>query len=378
MTGDYTLYALPHSLYSGRARSYLIKRGITFRELSTGHESFKNEVLPKAQLPTIPTLVTPHGEVIRDGAAIIAHFEEPRGWPSLPTTPRQRTVSLLFDVIGTDGLLRPAMHYRWNFPDDNLAFVRRHFLHAQRDTPEREAKTDHMMDRMRHAARIFGVTEASQSVVEALYLDVLTALNDHFAQFPYLFGDRPSLGDFGLLGPLYAHLGRDPYPLGLMQREAPSLYRWVERMNRADRDAPEFFGAGEDFLPGDAIPPTLVRVLQVLAEDFVPETAAAAATLKLWLAAEAPAAGEPAVGRLATSPGTAQFDLRGVPVEAIAQPHRFYLLQRVQSCYDALAPDARQAVFACLVEVGMEKVLALRLPREICRNKNLEVWGELT
>ena len=64
MTGDYTLYALPHSLYSGRARSYLIKRGITFRELSTGHESFKNEVLPKAQLPTIPTLVTPHGEVI--------------------------------------------------------------------------------------------------------------------------------------------------------------------------------------------------------------------------------------------------------------------------------------------------------------------------
>ena len=40
MTEGYTLYALPHSLYSGRARSYLIKQGITFRELSTGHESF--------------------------------------------------------------------------------------------------------------------------------------------------------------------------------------------------------------------------------------------------------------------------------------------------------------------------------------------------
>ena len=290
--GLYAVCAAPLPVL-GRARSYLIKQGITFRELSTGHESFKNEVLPKAQLPTIPTLVTPDGEVIRDGAAIIAHFEEPRGWPSLPGTPRQRTLSLLFDVIGTDGLLRPAMHYRWNFPDDNLAFVRRHFLHAQRDAPEREAKTDHMMDRMRHAARIFGVTEASQSAVEALYLDLLTALNDHFEQFPYLFGDRPSLGDFGLLGPLYAHLGRDPYPLGLMQRQAPSLHRWVERMNRGDRDAPEFFGAGDDFLPGDAIPPTLLRVLQVLAEDFVPETAAAAAILEAWLATKAPAAGSP-------------------------------------------------------------------------------------
>ncbi len=49
-------------------------------------------------------------------------------------------ISALFDVIGTDGLLRPAMHFRWNFPDDNLAFVRYHFLHSQRDVPEREEK----------------------------------------------------------------------------------------------------------------------------------------------------------------------------------------------------------------------------------------------
>ena len=70
-------------------------------------------------------------------------------------------------MIGTDGLLRPAMHYRWNFPEDNLEFVRYHFLHSQRDTPEREEKTEAMMNRMRHAAMIFGVTEQSREVVEA-------------------------------------------------------------------------------------------------------------------------------------------------------------------------------------------------------------------
>ena len=32
-----------------RARAYLIKQGIPFQELSTGHESFKAEVLPKGQ-----------------------------------------------------------------------------------------------------------------------------------------------------------------------------------------------------------------------------------------------------------------------------------------------------------------------------------------
>jgi hypothetical protein len=60
-------------------------------------------------------------------------------------------VSALFDVIGSQGLLRPAMHYRWNFPEENAAFVRYHFLHSQRNAPGREEKTDYMMDRMRHA-----------------------------------------------------------------------------------------------------------------------------------------------------------------------------------------------------------------------------------
>ena len=76
MTDEHRLYAITHSLYSGRARSYLIKQGIPFREMSTGHESFKAEVLPQGKLPTIPTLVTPEGEVIRDGAAIIEEDEE--------------------------------------------------------------------------------------------------------------------------------------------------------------------------------------------------------------------------------------------------------------------------------------------------------------
>ena len=162
MSKTHRLYAMTHSLYSGRARSYLIKHQIPFQELSTGHESFKAEVLPLGKLPTIPTLVTPEGEVIRDGAAIIEHFEAANGRPSRPTGPKQRIISALFDVIGTDGLLRPAMHYRWNFPEDNLAFVRYHFLHSQRDTPERSEKTEAMMNRMRHAAMIFGVTEQTR------------------------------------------------------------------------------------------------------------------------------------------------------------------------------------------------------------------------
>ena len=337
MSEIHRLYAITHSLYSGRARSYLIKQGIPFQELSTGHESFQAEVLPKGKLPTIPTLVTPQGEVIRDGAAIIEHFESANGRPCQPAGPRQQIVSALFDVIGTDGLLRPAMHYRWNFPDDNLEFVRYHFLHSQRDLPQREEKTEAMMDRMRHAAMIFGVNEDSRGLVEGLYLEYLDALNAHFEQFPYLLGWRPCVGDFGLLAPMYAHLGRDPYPARLMQQRATRVYRWVERMNRPDQDVPEYFNAGTDFLADDEVPESLLQVLRILATDFMPETLAAADHINSWLAQNPPEAGAPAVGRLAEAPGSAEFDVRGQHITAIAQPHRFYLLQRLQNCYQEMA-----------------------------------------
>ncbi|MGB2199015.1 MAG: glutathione S-transferase family protein [Luminiphilus sp.] len=375
MSKTHRLYAITHSLYSGRARSYLIKHQIPFQELSTGHESFKTEVLPKGKLATIPTLVTPEGEVIRDGAAIIEHFEAANGRPSLPAGPKQRIISALFDVIGTDGLLRPAMHYRWNFPEDNLAFVRYHFLHSQRDTPERSEKTEAMMNRMRHAAMIFGVTEQTQAVVESLYLDYLEALNTHFEQYPYLLGWRPSIGDFGLIAPMYAHLGRDPHPAKLMQQRAVSVHRWVERMNRYDQDVPEFFNAGTDFVEDDEVPESLMAVLRVLAEDFVPETLAAADAINGWLADNKPEAGTPAVGRLAQAPGTATFDLRGETIQALAQPHRFYLLQRVQDDYASLSEIDKVGVDAVLGESGMAAILKASLSRRIERADNLEVWA---
>ena len=375
MSKTHRLYAITHSLYSGRARSYLIKHQIPFQELSTGHESFKTEVLPKGKLATIPTLVTPEGEVIRDGAAIIEHFEAASDRPSRPTGPKQRIISALFDVIGTDGLLRPAMHYRWNFPEDNLAFVRYHFLHSQRDTPERSEKTEAMMNRMRHAAMIFGVTEQTQAVVESLYLDYLEALNTHFKQYPYLLGWRPSIGDFGLNAPMYAHLGRDPHPAKLMQQRAVSVYRWVERMNRYDQDVPEFFNAGTDFVEDDVVPESLMAVLRVLAEDFVPETLAAADAINSWLADNKPEAGTPAVGRLAQAPGTATFDLRGETIQALAQPHRFYLLQRVQDDYASLSEAEKVGVDAVLGESGMAAILHASLGRRIERKDNLEVWA---
>ncbi len=370
----HSLYAIPHSLYSGRARSYLIKNGIPFQEFSCGHESFKAEILPEAKLATIPTLRTAEGQVIRDGAAIIEYFEAANGRPCRPKTPRQQIVSGLFDLTGAEGLLRPAMHYRWNFPEENLSFLYYHFYHSQREHPEREAKTQYMMDKMRYAAMIFGVNDESQALVEALYLDFLLALDKHFELYPYLLGWRPCIGDFGLLAPLFAHLGRDPKPLQMMQQQAVHVYRWVERMNRPYQDASEHYAAGADYLADDEIPETLLAVLSIIAEDLLPETRAAAESINLWLGANSVASGDRASRYLGQSECKASFVVRGQQFQTGAQPYRFFQLQIVQDAYQARAEKERRDIDAMLDSCGLQGLLEIKLERRLEQRDNLEVW----
>ncbi|MEO0644379.1 MAG: glutathione S-transferase N-terminal domain-containing protein, partial [Pseudomonadota bacterium] len=71
-----TLYGVPHSLYTGRARSYLIKAGIPYREAPPSDPRFQSEIVAKAGGKLgLPTIELPDGSVIRDGALIIDHFE---------------------------------------------------------------------------------------------------------------------------------------------------------------------------------------------------------------------------------------------------------------------------------------------------------------
>ena len=367
-----TLYGSPLSLYTGKARSYLIKAGLSYQETAPNSDHYINTVLPLAGgRRGIPTLETAQGAVIRDGGAIIEHYESATGHGFSPTSAKQKILSRLFDVIGTEGLLRPAMHYRWNFLELNLAFLKFHFTSMMPFVAERELMAEEAMNAMRNAAQMFGVVPESIELVESLYEQLVVKLNDHFVKQPYLLGGKPCLGDFGLLAPLYAHLGRDPKPLSLMQSNGVNLFRWVERMNRPELDVGEFENQSHDYLPNDDVPDTLIAVLKHLAVDFVPETLAAAQCINQWLDQQDNLVALTAAER---GVGLAEFDLNGVTIKALAQPYRFYLLQFLQDDYASLSEPERGEVDSMLAACGMTDVLTCTLDRRIGRENNLEVW----
>ncbi|MDA0977140.1 MAG: glutathione S-transferase domain-containing protein, partial [Proteobacteria bacterium] len=207
--------------------------------------------------------------------------------------------------------------------------------------------------------------------IESLYLELLTRLDAHFSEHPYLLGNRPCIGDFGLIAPLYAHLGRDPKPLSIMQAHGIRVFRWVERMNRPEADIGEFENQDETYLPGDEIPQTLIDVLRQLAIDFVPETRAAMECINDWLAQQDEL---PAGTPVERGVGFAGFEMEGVSVSALAQPFRFYLLKRVQDDFDSMNDPDQAAVTALLKACDLSGILDYRLNREIGRDRNLEVW----
>jgi len=373
MTEPCILYGTPFSLYTGKVRAYLIKQKIAYRELAPGNEHYYNAVLPSIHRWRMPVIEFPDGTFIQDGTIIIDHFENQPGISSaLPPTPKQKIVSLLFDVIGMEGLLRPAMHYRWNFPDDNDRFLQQSFLTCIPPWDKNPITTaEKSMDEMRFGGQAFGATPETLAVVEELFMEVLDLLDKHFAQVPYLLSGKPSIGDYGLIAPFYGHLSRDPYPSSMIKKHAPRVFRWTERMNRTESDMGEFPDQTETFFENDDIPDTLQAVLKKIAEDLVPESTAAAECINQWLADNTPAAGDP----VERGVGFGEFELRGTKITALAQPWRFFLLARMQQGFNELDDPPKEEVRAFMRDLGLETLLTLTIDREVKRHDNLEVWG---
>ena len=379
----YILYGTPGSLYTGKARAYLRKQGIAFEERTAGDPRFRAEVVPVVGRWIIPVLLTPEGRYVQDGADIIDHFEDGSTVPvpARPSTPLHAVVARVFELFGGEGLLRPAMHYRWNFDVDNLDFVRADFIAGLvapgADAQESAFVFDRASVMMRKATEGFGVSAESAPHVEASYLEFLALFDAHLARTPYLLGGQPTLGDYGLIAPLYAHLARDPHPAMLMKQRAPRVWRWVERMNAREQGAGEYQGLSCPELEADGLPDTLRALLRFVADDYLVELQAHVEFACEWLAQrpDLPAGSNGLDKPGARVIGRASFNWRGVPISTAVMPYRFYLLQRVQDVFDSLDAAQRERVRAALRGVGLEAMLDLRLPRRVERQQHLEVWG---
>jgi glutathione S-transferase len=222
----YVLWGSPHSYYTGKIRSYLIKKGLPYREEFLFDPQFQTRILPAVRLLVLPVLATPEGRILQDTTDMIEDLEAERPQPPMvPETPVQKAVAWLLGAFGSEGLLTPGMHYRWSYRAEQENFLCAEFgrpLHRGPDRAARHATARRTMQYFGNFLPGLGVTPQTIPTIEAAYCELLDALDDHFLHFPYLLGGRPSIADFGLMAPMFAHLARDPVPATLMKNRAPT------------------------------------------------------------------------------------------------------------------------------------------------------------
>jgi len=380
----YTLYAMPASLWSGKARSYLRKHRIDFVERAPGDPRYNEQVVPAIGRWIIPVLETPDGVLVQDTVDIIDHLDPqlPADRSAYPATPVHRAIAHLLELFGGEGLLRPAMHYRWDFDDTNVPFLSQDFTAALvlgADDETRAGVFAFSSDRMRSATTAFGVSEELVPEIERSYEQFLALFDAHLAGSPYLLGGRPTIGDFGFMGPLYAHLARDPYPSVLMKQRAQRVWRWVERMNSPVLDASEYGDVSEALFDDDGVPDTLRALLAYIGEEYLDEAVDQVVAVDRWLAEHPDAAeGEVVMGKPTRRfSGTTTFAWRGHPMTVAVVPYRLFLIKRLQDAVTEADPAAQQAIRAVFTEAGLDPLLDVRPRRWVERADNHEVWGPL-
>jgi len=224
------VYGSKVSYYTGKLEAYLRYKGFAYESVpSFPHERAIREHVGAMQMPVVEL---DDGRWLTDSTPCIAFFETLRPEPGVfPDDPAQRFIARLVEDYADEWLWRPAMHYRWSYAlgRELLSSFLADEQGGHMPLPRFLKRRIIQRRQLRGFVKGDGVTAATRDHVEAGYHRALAALDPVFARRLFLLGDRPSVADFGLMGPMLRHFGQDPTPAEIMRETAPQVWAWLAR-----------------------------------------------------------------------------------------------------------------------------------------------------
>lgn len=341
-SGLLKVHGLSESYYTGKLEAYLRAKGLAYVLVEMDSRSFKRcaSITGVAQMPQLELA---DGRWLTDSTWIIEQFEHERPQPAIYVAdPALNLIADLLEDFADEWLWRPAMYYRWNFAEDARQLSDLLARGLLRDVPLPLACRRWLIKRRQR--RLFlkgdGVTRHTAPLVEALYPQVLQALQGALADRPFLLGERPTQADMGFFGSMFRHFYSDPTAARIMRQQAPRVCEWVERLwnvqpaEFAQRPMPTTLPAG------------LEALLAMLCQDYL-----------TYLNANEQAVSQGAKRVL--------WPLHGVPFNTPASPYQRYCWQRLRGRYQALTDEQRSQVDAWLGNTVASKLLKLPTQPEI-------------
>ncbi|MBI1213326.1 MAG: glutathione S-transferase family protein [Alphaproteobacteria bacterium] len=331
------VYGTDCSYYTGKLEAILRAKGISYR-LEPFDEANMRRAAQITGVSQIPQVECPDGSWLVDTTLILEHLEATQPEPALsPSTASAKFISKLLEDFADEWLWRPAMHYRWSYPENARLMSAWLAEHIHRRVPTFMKRRFWYTRQLGTFVVGDGVTDQTRAAVESAYLDTLAALETIFKTRPYIMGERPVEADFGFFASLFRHFACDPAPGRIMRARAPAVHEWVARMWNAD---PQRIASAP--LPL-AIPNHLAPLLLLVSRDYLP-----------YLDANAKA--------FANSDPRVQYAAAGVQFDEPTKPYRVWCRDRLVDAFAKLDPAERAAVERA---IGREAAgrLANRSPR---------------
>lgn len=268
------LFGVDSSPYTVKIRAILRYRHIPYvwRCCFPQFEPALADLAPKL----MPVMRYPDGQARIDSTPMALELEEkfPGTRSVRPDDPVLDFFSLIIEDMADEFLTKFLFRYRFD-KDGDRQFASKWVMDdtfpalSDRELTEKAAT---FLDRQISRQGVVGVTEANWPNIDKAFHRLLQAVSPMVARGVFLFGTRPSLGDFGLFGQFYT-LTADPTPSALIRAHAPRIEYWVRRLD----DASGVDGAWQtDPTPSEAV----LRLLRIAGDTYLPllaENARAAA-----------------------------------------------------------------------------------------------------
>jgi glutathione S-transferase len=273
----YLVYGWRVSYYTGKILSYLNFKNIPHELKIMNAYNLIYQAPKKVGATVMPIVVTPSGEWMQDTRDMIDHFETLYPTPSVfPEDPVERFVSSLLEAWTDEFWMTPGMYYRWHY-NESIKFFKNEAMENLFPGFMPGFIKGYVADQIAESLKSYlpavGIRPEQYEIIDLWTKDILKKLETHFSQHAYLLGNRqPTIGDFGLAGPLVPHLCRDPYPRDNLMPNYPKVVDWAKRIQ--GNTSPAAMGEPpNDEKNGNCssqIPETLIPIVKTIFEEFLP------------------------------------------------------------------------------------------------------------
>jgi len=318
---------IPHSItWNGNANQVLDEMGID-----------------KPKFAFLPTFLLPNSdgglEAVCDSTPIIHRLEQEQAERSaIPSDPALAFINFLLEDYADEWCTKFMFHYRWHFETDADNAATMLALTMDPGIEESSLQQFKSFFKERQVSRLgfVGSNDTTSPIIETAYQRLLTLLDAHWQQMPFLLGNKPSSSDFALFGQLSQLVGFDPTPRRLAYECAPRTVGWVNLME--DHSALE--AEQLEWQAWGSLPSTLTDLLTEVGRTYVPALLANAQALK---------AGEKQW----------KTEIDGAIWTQQSFPYQGKCLQWIGEQYQQLSSDEQQRVTTLLQGTGCEPLLTL-------------------